>query len=271
MTQNPDPIDEFNRQWLAKYHGQILAKARQFCGWWDPEDLLADTYLIAREKIKRYDASKWNLGMCINRACHHGFIDAIRLPKYLGQFRNSVRKRVYSESDIIQDEQDETPVGVAHTGADFIEEIITREVIDKLRAKVLKLQVWPKLHLSLLGFLAEAEGRKVPGLPDPASRRKVWAYRTYARRLLYIFLEEIDGMKNAPALHRHRIPSQTDYRSRQFAILFSEGVTPTEIAHRWGCEPHTVITTLCKMGFTISKPRKSRKPRKPRTTKKKEK
>ena len=160
---------------------------------------------------------------------------------------------------------------MAHTGADFIEEVMTREILDKLRAKVTKLKVWPKLHQSLLGFLAEAEGRKVPGLPDPASRQTVLFYRTFARRLLYIFLEEIDGMKNATALHRHRIPSQTDYRSRQFAILFSEGVTPTEIAHRWGCEPHTVITTLCKMGFTISKPRKPRKPRKLRTTKKKEK
>lgn len=260
-----DPIDEFNRQWLAKYHGQILARARQCRGWWDPEDLLADTYLMARERMKRFDASKGRLGMYINRACYQGFIDVIRLPKYRGHFRSTVRKRVYRESDIRQDEQDDTPVGVAHTGADFIDEIITIEILDKLRAKVLKLKVWPKLHQAILGFLAEAEGRKVPGLPDPASQRKFWSYRTYARRLLYIFLEEIDGMKNAPALHRHRIPSLTDYRSRQFAILFSEGVTPTEIAHRWGCEPHTVITTLCKMGFTIAKPRK------PRTTKKKEK
>lgn len=263
MTQNPDPIDEFNRQWLAKYHGQILAKARKCCGWWDPEDLLADTYLAAFENMKRFDASKGSIEMFINQACYNGFINAIRLPKYCGHFRHLVRKRVYRESDIIQDEQD-SPVGVAHTGADFIDEVMTREVLDKLRAKVLNLKVWPKLHQSLLGFLAEAEGREVPGLPYMKSQRTFYPYRTYARRLLYIFLEEIDGMKNAPALHRHRIPSLTDYRSRQFAILFSEGVTPTEIAHRWGCDPHTVLTTLWKMGFTTSKPRK---PRKPRTTK----
>lgn len=263
-----DPIDEFNRQWLDQYHGQLLHRARQCRGWWDPEDLLADTYLTALENMKRFDASKGSLGMFINLACYQGFINVIRLPKYCGNFRHLVRKRVYRESDIIQDDQDDSPVGVAHTGADFIEEVMTREVLDKLRAKVLKLKVWPKLHQALLGFLAEAEGRRVPGLTDPVSRRKFWPYRTYARRLLYIFLEEIDGMKNAPALHRHRIPSLTDYRSRQFAILFSEGVPPTEIAHRWGCDPHSVIITLRKMGFMLTKPRK---PRKPRTTKKKEK
>lgn len=47
------------------------------------------------------------------------------------------------------------------------------------------------------------------------------------------------------------IPAHSDYRERQFVHLFKEGVSPYEIAKRWGVDPHVVALALRKRGIQL--------------------
>lgn len=48
------------------------------------------------------------------------------------------------------------------------------------------------------------------------------------------------------SVNLQRIPARSNYRERQFVILFAEGVSTYEIAHRWGVDQHVVTQALRK-------------------------
>ena len=49
-------------------------------------------------------------------------------------------------------------------------------------------------------------------------------------------------------------PPKPDYRTRQFITLFTQGVSPYEIAQRWRVDSHTVLRALTKYGYLTEKP-----------------
>lgn len=55
-------------------------------------------------------------------------------------------------------------------------------------------------------------------------------------------------------------PPKPDYRTRQFITLFTEGVSPYEIARRWGVDSHTVLRALTKYGYLTESSRKDPNP-----------
>lgn len=53
------------------------------------------------------------------------------------------------------------------------------------------------------------------------------------------------------SINLQRLPAHSDYRERQFVILFHEGVSIYEIARRWGVDDHVVALALRKRGIQL--------------------